>query len=271
MKFPIPAFLCLLASGGLSSAAVINYDFNFRGSPPATTDSATYVGLGAAPDSPGNTHWNGLRRSSSTSISSESTLNVGSEDSTNTPLPGPFPVSLTIDNLVNGDIRQGTSVTNQEVGGAGLTLVDLMGDYVQLRSSDANPTDLVSAELYFQNLVAGQFYDVYFYSQGALLGQNSRFAVTDGVNGNIVSPIEQTGWDGVPGGDGDLVEGVEYVVLTAQANGSGALHFRWMNDPTVSRFGALNAIQLLPSAVPEPSVALLGVLGAFGLLARRRR
>jgi hypothetical protein len=116
---------------------------------------------------------------------------------------------------------------------------------------------------------------------GGFRGQNSYFEV--GGSG------KQTGWDGAAGGDGLLVEGLEYVVFRTTAIDGGILggviNFDLENvvpggggnvatdsAPTTTGGGAqrgvINGLQLV--AVPEPSVVLLGAFGLLGLLLRRR-
>jgi len=187
---------------------------------------------------------------------------------------------------ISGSIASASG--EQERNGSHL---NLMRDYLRIDSGSS--TAIATATGLFTGLTPGGSYQLYFYGQGenfgagtisggtATQGQNSLFTV--GLNS------AQTGWDGTVGGDGLLVQGIEYVVLTGVANGSGELQFTWQNvvqgsggnvlvdaapstatsGTQASRYGALNGIQLV--AVPEPSAALLGALGLCGLFIRRRR
>ena len=145
-------------------------------------------------------------------------------------------------------------------------------------------------------LVAGNAYDLYFYGQGDNFtatnfngGQNTGF--------RIGTDVRHTSYDGVSGGDGQLVEDVEYVLFTGiVADATGSITFEHFNpgtgvhgtdssffdsdtgsadlDGNASRFHALNAIQIvgdLTVAVPEPSsfAVILGL--GFAGLARRKR
>ena len=300
MKPATLLLLALVALPGSSFGTVVNFDFNLR--LPDDDDSNvvpdTYVGLGAAPDSSGNTHWNSIRRTSSGNVSSAASINSGA--------PGGGPIrdsaglATTVDILLSsttgvaGETTMGhqRSVGQQELGNS-LGYEDLMADFLQL---DAPGTDsagnLGTINGTINGLVAGGVYDVFFYGQSTIYGSpgsstsgaNSFFAFTDGLGGAIIGSGEQTGWDGTDGGDGNLTEGIEYVKLTGTANSSGEIHFIWQNviagvnvltdaapdgSGGPSDLASLNAIQVV--SVPEPSVAFLGGLGLLGLVLRRRR
>lgn len=285
--------LPLLLSGP-ALAAVVNFDFNVRlsGSPDNTTNVIpdTYVGLGAAPDTAGNTHWNSVRRSSSSFVSSGAAINSPILDSAG--LSTTINVQIDTDIVGTAAIGHERSVGMQELGASG-AYDDLMGDFLQVDANGADTGAVGTAVGTFSGLTIGGLYEIYFYGQGQLYGaggninsgQNSFFAITNGSNGSIIGTGEQTGWDGTSGGDGSLTEGIEYVKLTATADGAGNIFFIWQNvvagqnvatdaalDSTGSSsdYGALNGIQIV-SVVPEPSAALLGLLGMAGLLRRRRR
>jgi hypothetical protein len=93
---------------------------------------------------------------------------------------------------------------------------------------------------------------------------------------------KQTSWDGVPGGDGLLVEGIEYLKFTVSPNASGQVNFSYANvvtgvnapsdlDGLNSRFAVINAIPIVDlSLVPEPAVAWLGAIGLLVVFRRRR-
>lgn len=276
MRFTRSLFLAATVCHGVASATVINIDFNrLLGSGIPT---ATYVGLGAAPDLPGNTVWNGLHRPVSNSgITASSLLSSAG-----------LVTSVSID--IPPAISHGNTASDQELGGVPLSLVDLMSDSIAIDSGFAGT--LVSKSGTIAGLMAGTAYEIYFYSQGddnnandPNDGQNGLFAITNGLGGPVLGTAKQTGWDGVAGGNGVLTEDLEYVKLTATANALGEIFFKWENVvPGVnvttdkvpngtgngSRFSSLNAIQIV-QVVPEPSSALLSLFGAAALLGRRRR
>jgi hypothetical protein len=277
---PLPFALAAVAFSGLATASVVNIDF-------ATSTSGGYTGLAAAPDTAGaGAQWN-----LAAYAGSEGSLTLNDlVDSTGAPTFFDFTLSG-IDTL-NSEGSQNPSGEMERQGG----YTGLMRDYIRVDGVNSGTVAVATGK--FSGLVVGASYDLYFYGQGELMapggsptlnrGQNSLFTV----NGNSL----QTSWDGTASGNGQLVEGIEYVKFTAVAiNGGlegGVIHFNWSNvvatgatpnaatdlapngntppANTGSRYGALNGIQLV-SVVPEPSSALLVLLGMSGLLVRRRR
>lgn len=269
MNFFLPPILVLAALSSLASATVVNIDFN-------TGSSATYVGQAAAADPAGGAtaKWNPLVFAAGTNSSG------ALADSTNTATG----IQLSMSG-VTGSQTFGSEAEVNPLGGYG----SLMTDFVHVDSSVS--TSVATATGSFTGLVVGATYDIYFYGQGQFLsmstggggfrGQNSYFEI--GGSG------QQTGWDGVVGGNGNLQVNVEFVKFTVMAADGGILlggviNFDLENvvagsnvvtDSVThpsggSRRGALNAIQLV-QVVPEPSTALLSALGVIGLLVRRRR
>lgn len=262
MKFALPLLLACTALTNLASAVVVNIDFN--------SASNTMGNLGAAPDAVGNTHWNALSVTNpGAGTGSITSLNL--RDSSNT-------VTTTIDLTMTGlDSAIGAAAGQQEHTGAHL---NLMRDYLRI---DSGSTSTVRTETgKFSGLTVGANYEIYFYGQGEHFttgsssgqkGQNTMFT--------IGSESKKTGWDTVAGGDGFLVENIEYVKFEVAADANGEIIFSWSNiitgingpDPDGitpgSRYAALNGIQL--KSVPEPSAVLLGGLGVVGLMVRRRR
>lgn len=288
MKLFLPLTLAVAALTGAAPAVVINFDFNLRlpGDDDSNVATDTYVGLGAAPDLAGNTHWNSVRRNGSTGFSSSAAINSPIQDSSGTASN----VSITIGaaGLTNATIAHSKEPLHQELGSGG-AYENLMGDFVQVHAD--SPGTVGTAVGTIANLTAFASYEIYFYGQGATYGtpgnftsgQNSLFAITDTLGGNTIGTAKQTGWDAVDGGNGTLTEGVEYVKFLVTANASGQVFFRWENvvagvnagtdlatneDGDGSEYGALNGIQIV--SVPEPSLALLGGLGVLGLVRRRR-
>jgi hypothetical protein len=276
MNFTRSLLLLATTLGSVASATVVNIDFNRLLGTGFPTN--TYAGLGAAPDNPANTTWNGLNRATSGSgITASGLLNSAG-------------VATSVSINIPPTIGQGSTVGDQELGGAPLTFQDLMFDSISIDSGAAGL--LVSKSATIAGLAIGGTYEIYFYSQGddnngnnVNDGQNGLFAITSTLGGSVIGTAKQTGYDGVVGGNGTFTEGVEYVKFSATANASGQIFFKWENVvPGVnvttdnvpnstnngSRFSSLNAIQIV-QVVPEPSSALLALLGTFGLLARRRR
>ncbi len=272
MNLSLPSVLSLAALTGLASASVVNIDFKSNSASPAPT----YIGLAAAPDIAGGATatWNPLTSIAGSGTSTGSAL----KDSTNATTGIGF--SLSGLNPVTATSSSATTEA-ERLGG----YVNLMRDGINVES--ANSTTVATASGSFNGLVVGATYDIYFYGQGVTMnptvgtsgfrGQNSYFEV-NGIG-------KQTGWDTFAGGDGILVEGIEYVKFTAVAIG-GVINFDFENvvpggnvvtdlAPGTAgggggRRGVLNAIQLV-QVVPEPSTALLGALGVLGCLVRRRR
>ena len=263
MKF----LLHLAASGAALSAAataqVINIDFD------ESAVSSIYQGLAAAPDpAGGSAQWNRVTGSGTTTITASS-LTDSDGDTT----------GVGIELEINGSYLE--LAGQQEMGGVPRTYEDLMSDYVYL-SSPTN-TQVVTKSGTIFGLEPAKLYDVYLYAQGDDFtedfspGQNALFTI------NGIS--KQTSWDGVVGGNGLLVEGIEYVRFSVLADPSGEIAFSYANvvsgsggnvvtdlDGVNSRFAGINGIQIVDVAavVPEPSVALLGGIGLVGLLRRRR-
>ena len=266
MSFSLPFTLAIAATCGLASATVVNIDFN--------TSSATYTGLAGAPDAAGGAtaHWNPLLDVAGSASS------LALQDSTNTATGIGF--SLTGITGSSGFIPR-----EQELSGG---YSNLMRDYVYVDSASSTTVATMSGQ--FTGLVVGGSYDLYLYGQGEYLAPDSGSGGYRGQNTlfSAGASSAQTSWDGVVGGNGLLVNGIEYVVLSVVAADGGALGGVISFDienvvpgsnvvtdsaPSSSnggaRRGSLNAIQLV-SVVPEPSSALLGMLGALGLMIRRR-
>ncbi|MCW1887520.1 hypothetical protein OKA04_22480 [Luteolibacter flavescens] len=279
MKLLPPFALFALACSGLATATVVNIDF-------ATPNSSGYTGFGAAETTPGHTVWNtGAYSGSGNSITLLDLVDSAGSLTT---------VDFTLSGFQGSNAAGGGEMERA----SGYS--ELMTDYLQIDGGmdSSVPEFAVTATGKFSNLVVGASYDIYFYGQGSTFspgagainrGQNSLFSVNGG------APL-QTSWDGIAGGNGILTNGVEYVrfmnvvALNGGAEG-GVINFTWANvvasgsypnatqdlapngnatGNTASRYAALNAVQLV-SVIPEPSGALLALLGMTGLLARRRR
>jgi hypothetical protein len=258
MRFPSTLTALVLACGAVASGQVINVDFD------EFSETSIYGGLAAAPDPAGAAaQWNRATGSSTSTITANNLKN-----STGTTTG----VGISVE--INGSFLSDPS--QQELGPSGI-YQDLMEDYVYLSS----PVELqvVTKNGSIFGLDPGQLYDVYLYAQGDNFletyspGQNTLFTI------NGIS--KQTSWDGIQGGDGFLVDGIEYVRFRVAANAGGVIGFTWANvvsgtggnvavdlDGNNSRFAVINGLQIV--AVPEPSAALLGSFAVLGLLRRRR-
>jgi len=259
MRFTLclPAFA--FACSGLAFGQVVNIDFD------EFDNTAVYQGQAAAFDPAGGSAiWN---RVSGNGVSTISGSNLKDSFGSATTVG----ISLAIQDSylsVNGQ---------QELGGAGGTYSNLMGDYVYI--SSAAPDQIVSRAGTITGLDAGQLYEVYFYGQGNNFveafaeGQNTLFT--------IGTTSKQTSWDGVDGGNGTLTEDIEYVKFMVTAGIGGQIAFNYANvvggaggnvpedfDGQGSIYGVINGIQIVP--VPEPSAALLSGIGFLALLRRRR-
>lgn len=272
MKFSFLSALALAAMSNLASGTVVNIDFN-------SATSATYVGQAAAPDLAGGATatWNPLLNVSGTASSTNLNDSTGAATAIDFSLSG-----------LTGTTS--TAASEAELGGGYLSL---MRDSVYVDS--ASSTTIATATGTFSGLVVGATYDIYFYGQGQYMSTSTTNGSPAGYRGQnsyfeVGGTGKQTGWDGTVGGNGTLVEGIEYVKFTAIAADGGVLggvinfdlenvvpggsgNVTTDNAPSNTglgaRRGAINAIQLV-HVVPEPSSALLGLLGAFGLLRRRR-
>jgi hypothetical protein len=264
MKFtPELSATLLFALAAPAGAQVINIDFD------ESSNTQVYQGLGAAYDPNGSAAiWNRLTGSGTTTVSGSNLLDSDGEVT-----------GVGISFGINGSFLSSENLLQpgqQQLG----PWEDLMTDYVFISAPTEN--DIVTRTGLISGLDAGKLYDIYFYGQGNNFletyseGQNSLFTV-DGIS-------KQTSWDGIEGGDGFLAEGIEYVKFSVTANLSGQISFDWANvvagpggnvltdfDGQSSRFGVINAIQIVDvAAVPEPCAVLLGGLGILALCRRRR-
>jgi hypothetical protein len=276
MKSPFLLLPLVFAISGVAPAALINIDFST-----VTSSADRFVGEAAVTDDPAGSAaiWNNV-------VTAEGTVSgpisaTGLVYSTGAAATG---VTVTLTG-VTGSKKSSSEQEITNDNGSLPSYSRLMGDYLEL-DSGSNTTVATPVGGLITGLVAGNVYNLYLYGQGSDMdgadaswaGENSLFSANGG-------PTEQTGWDGFDGGNQLLVEGIEYVMFTVQADGSGSITFSWTNvvpgdnvvtdfapssTDTGSRFAALNGLQIV-NAVPEPSVALLGGLGMLGLFIRRRR
>lgn len=249
-----------------ANASVISIDFNAGG-------TGTQTGLAGAPDAAGaGAFWNGANGGSPTL--------TGLTDSTGVATN----VDFTIDSrgAFTGPVDQELSSGHSA----------LFNEYLSSRADDNNE-DLRTGS--FTNLIAGNAYDLYFYGQGDNF-TDTNFNGGQNVGVRIGSDVRHTSHDGVSGGDGNLVEDVEFVVFRGiVADATGTINFEHFNpgqglhgtdssffdsstgladaDNNPSRFSAINGVQIVGDfIIPEPtSMALVGLLGLFAAFVRRRR
>lgn len=264
MRFPLCSLVVFsFALAAPAGAAIVNIDFS-------GSASLAQSGLAAAPDAEGaSAYWNSVHREGTKDkVEVIPLLDSAGQGS-----------SVTLSLGLHGVHDSGTA-GDQEIGGPGGAYSGLMSDYLYIDSGGSGLVSTLGGTL--SGLVASDYYDLYFYGQGDKFsgniykGQNTLFTVG--------GSSKQTGWDGVHGGDGDLVEGIEYVKFTVQADAQGKINFSWSNvvggvnvaadaDGFSTRYAALNGLQVFHNvdAVPEPAAALLGAFGLLGLLRRRRQ
>ena len=237
-------------------AEVINVDFNR-----SSSSFFTYSGLGAVPDAAANTIWNatvgGMPTPSglldSTGAATSVGLAIGAPSAFDSFSFGfgfgfPFP---------DGD---------HEI----TTHTELFADYVFSRALDSG-ADLQTSTI--NGLIPGNSYDLYIYGQGDNfdLGFNTFGGQNVGVR--IGTDVRHTSYDGIPGGDGLLVEDIEYVKFTGiVADADGVITFEHFNpgvgihgtDPAFadsstgsfdldnnnSRFHAMNGLQIVGDFPP---------------------
>ncbi|WP_197526784.1 PEP-CTERM sorting domain-containing protein [Pirellulimonas nuda] len=252
-------------------AANINVDFG--------TGGAVQTGLAAAPDAAGAVaQWNGTT-GGSPSVAS---------------LLDSFGNATAVGMSVGSRGAFSAATPHSEVSAAA-GVADLMTDYLTSRAN-SNQEDLRTGQI--TGLLAGSSYDLYFYGQGDnFVDTNNNGGQNVGVR--IGADVRHTSWDGVVGGDGFLVEDIEYVVFRGiVADGAGAISFEHFNpgtgahatdmsfwdsdgganavdmDGNASRFHALNGVQIVgtfPAPVPEPASLSLLLCAGIGMLAYRRR
>lgn len=160
-------------------------------------------------------------------------------------------LTTTVSMSLNGGTWDATDGGNTPAGLAN----DLLRDYRNLN----NGTMILS----LTGLMANTSYSVVLYGAGDQVIQGSIFAATVGT---------YSGTTTTTGAQRDTyAEGVNYVQGTATTNASGALTFTIApNTAGGNPYSILNGFQISGPMVPEPSAAVLGMLGGLALLRRRR-
>ena len=204
LNFLLSFAMVLAMTTSTQAQRLVSIDFG------SSSPTRLYSGQAAAPDVAGGGTWNGAFFS--TTIS-------GLVDSTNaaTPVGITFSDGFTFDNA-----------RDQEVSAAG-GFANLFRDYIFLASLvDGRFTEsLVTASIF--GLEPGNAYDLYFYGQGDNFSSGSTSGGQN-VGVRIGTDVRHTSHDGVRGGDGLLVEDIEYVVFTGiVADSLGQINFEHFN------------------------------------------
>ena len=184
-------------------AEVINVDFNRFSSSAAFT----YSGQGAVPDAAANTIWNatagGMPTPSGLLDSTGAATSVG--------------LAIGAPSAFSSFQR---STRDHEI----TTHTELFEDYVFSRGS-YGVADLQTSTI--NGLIPGNSYDLYIYGQG---DDFEGFNGGQNVGVRIGTDVRHTSYDGVPGGDGLLVEDIEYVKFTGiVADADGIITFEHFN------------------------------------------
>ena len=260
LNFLLSFALVLAMTTSTQAQQLISVDFGDstdRGFSP----SPLYSGLAAAPDVAGGGTWNRVfSRTASGLVDSTNTASSVGINSGNVF----FFSSLSSPYDINPD------PTDQEVSGG---FSDLFGDYL-FSASDSG--SLVTANIF--GLIPGNAYDLYFYGQGDNFTSLGVFGGQN-VGVRIGTDVRHTSHDGVLGGDGLIVEDIEYVVFRGiVADSIGQIDFEHFNpgqglhgtdstffdssllaagnplaadpDENNSRFHALNGIQIVGEFPP---------------------
>ena len=231
------AGLLTLAVASLSytaSAATVNIDFNST----QNGGGITYSGLAAAPDTAGaGALWNGFSNNTFGNIPNLGGTNL--LDSTGAVTT----VGITVGTHGGGYSGSGNALLN---------------DYLYLEGA------ATSSSFTLSGLSASDSYNVYIYSTGDVSGQGGAFSFGATTLTTSANPRDGT----------NFILGNNYVVFSGVTpDGTGSATFNWVfNGVSANSSTALNGIQIVSVAVPEPSAAslLIGSLG-MGLLVRRRR
>jgi len=201
MKNTITYSLLTAATAFSAHGAVISIDFSPMGTP-------TQSGLAAAPDANGAAAiWN-IANTGSPTV-------AGALDTSGTTTPVQFSIN-------SRGIFNGPNWQELQSGQAGL-----FSNYLTSRANNSQ-NDLRTGSI--TGLIPGNAYDFYVYGQG------DNFDPAGGANGGqnvgvrIGTDVRHTSFDGVQGGDGLLVEDIEYVLFPALiADATGTINFEHFN------------------------------------------
>jgi hypothetical protein len=228
-KLTVALAWCLMVFAGTAWAntIVVNVDFQ------DTTGGYTYVGLGAAPDSSSNTHWNAITNSMSWADS-----NLKASDGSTTTAVG---VAL-------------SSVRNNGYDAYGSTN-DLQHEVAVANNGEKGP-----ATFTISGLSSGWKYDIYLY--------DAMWPAVYQIGATTKTP---TG--GNAGVTPTWVENTHYALFSGLTATSGVISGTFSGDGSTT-YGELAGMQIVGTAVPEPTAMMMLVTGLVGLLAyawRRRK
>jgi hypothetical protein len=163
-------------------------------------------------------------------------------------------------------------VSHNDVIGGRTGLPNTAGDdYYDLLEAGDRDSSSIDVPITFTGLTIGTPYEIQFWASDNANPVGDSAVVLN--NGNGSSPNPATAghatvlYEATDGGPGQFVIGT----FTADATSQELLVRRWTNlttTPTASNQNLIQAWQI--RAIPEPSTALLGALGALALLRRRR-
>ncbi len=116
-------------------------------------------------------------------------------------------------------------------------------------------------------------YDVYVYSDTGLNGPTSSITLTGGPPPTTLAHTEHIPGFGTPGFDSYLdsqtLPDGNYLVFEGLTSNSFAIVAE--SNPSLSEMAAINGIQIVGRAIPEPSTAAVSLMSLIPLLMRRRR
>ena len=236
----LPGISLLALSLVSTQAGVVNIDLNLGGTP-------TYSGLGAAPDAPGNTTWNGL------AVTGGSAPGTATASSTYSGLVfsdnSPSGLGVTIRRTNQSDTPGGTQ-------SSGNAAADLLRDYVVVNSGD--PGTKLSGTITISGLAAGTTYDLYLYGAGSQTEQNTAFTI-DGTTLQTAGPL---------GATSVLTESEDFILFTGvlpdASNQIAVTYANIIDDATPSQRAAVNGLQIVanqPEARPRLAIDLVGSSG----------
>jgi hypothetical protein len=242
----------LLAFAGQSQAApLVYYNLNFNGGVGGTY-LPNYTGTGAALGS--GTYWNQIQQT---------------QDGT-----GNYSASLNSLLASDGTTSSGINVSveySRTYNDGGTAAGNLLGSWFQ---ADDSVNGGGVARVVISGLAAGTTYDLYTYGiNGGFTGRGTRFIInnnnwTGGTpDGPSFNWLQTTGASA-----SSFQEGANYVTFSGVQSFNGNIEFYIGANPTGGNDqGPFNGLQLVTTAIPEPSTYALVLGGIATLLLIRRR